>query len=266
MLMGHAEGVSKLGSSTKLLLSDPESESDGDEEADTPEKILYMASFDELGEKSVQYDTIIWLSISLLLVLAWGIGILMLLYLPMRRYVLKKEISSRKLYVTPDEIVYKVSRPSFIPFWKDIKFEKHVPLPLVIDIIIEQGCLQSMLGLHTFRVESIARGKAAPVDELQVQGVHNPGLLRKVFVNEASKVIHVGRSWRTVVQGDDGAASVSRSPSKTSRLTGSPRHASLEHRGFVPSDFLLHKLDEVNNSVKKIELLIEKSPATPGSS
>lgn len=57
--MGHAEGVPKLGSSTKLLLSDPELDSDGDEEVDTPEKILYMASFDELGEKSVQYDTII---------------------------------------------------------------------------------------------------------------------------------------------------------------------------------------------------------------
>lgn len=42
------------------------------------------------------------------------------------------------------------------------------------------GCLQSVFGLHTFRVESKARGKAAPVDELQVQGVHNPGLLRKV--------------------------------------------------------------------------------------
>lgn len=37
-----------------------------------------------------------------------------------------------------------------------------------------------MYGLHTFRVESIAVDKAAPVDELQVQGVHNPGLLRKV--------------------------------------------------------------------------------------
>lgn len=263
--MGHAEGVPKLGSSTRLLLSDPESESDGDEEADTPEKILFMASFDELGAKSVQYDTIIWLSISLLLVLAWGIGILMLLYLPIRRYVLKKEISSRKLYVTPDEIVYKVSRPSFVPFWKDIKFEKHVPLPLVIDIIIEQGCLQSMFGLHTFRVESIARGKAAPVDELQVQGVHNPGLLRKVIINEASKVLHVGRSWRPMVQGGDGAPADLRSPSKTPRLTGSPHRASLEHRGFVPSDLLLHKLDEVNKSVKKIELLIEKPPATPGS-
>ncbi|OIT23012.1 PREDICTED: uncharacterized protein LOC109216838 [Nicotiana attenuata] len=277
MLMGHAEGVPKLGSTSKLLHSDPESEPDDEEEADTPEQILYMASFDELGAESVQYDTIIWLSISLLLVLAWGIGIIMLLYLPIRRYVLKKEISSRKLYVTPDEIVYKVSRPSFIPFWGHIKFEKHVPLPLVIDIIIEQGCLQSMFGLHTFRVESIARGKAAPVDELQVQGVHNPGVLRKVIVTEASKVIHAGRSWRSVVQGGDGesisrmesltqAPAVLRSPSKTLKLTGSPRHASMEPRSFVSSDFLLHKLEEVNKSVKKIEFLIEKSPATPGSS
>lgn len=38
-----------------------------------------------------------------------------------------------------------------------------------------------MYGIHTFRVESIAHGKAAPVDELQVQGVSNPGLLRKVL-------------------------------------------------------------------------------------
>ncbi|PHU09648.1 hypothetical protein BC332_21508 [Capsicum chinense] len=273
MLMGHAERIPKLGSSEELLLSDPVSGSDSDEEADTPEKMLYMASFNELGAESVQYDTIIWISISLLLVLACGIGILMLLYLPIRRYVLKKEISSRKLYVTSDEIVYKVSRPSFVPFWDDVKFEKHVPLPLVLDIIIEQGCLQSMFGLHTFRVESIARGKVAPVDEIRVQGVHNPGILRKVIVTEASKVIHVGRSWRPMVQGGDGepvarteastgSPAVLRSPSKTSRLTGSPHHPSLGHRG---SDFLLHKLEEVNKSVKKIELLIEKSPAAPGS-
>lgn len=37
-----------------------------------------------------------------------------------------------------------------------------------------------MYGIHTFRVESIAHGKAAAVDEIQVQGVANPGLLRKV--------------------------------------------------------------------------------------
>lgn len=44
------------------------------------------------------------------------------------------------------------------------------------------GCLQSNYGIHTFRIESVAYGKAAPVDELQFQGVSNPGLLRKVFV------------------------------------------------------------------------------------
>jgi hypothetical protein len=41
--------------------------------------------------------------------------------------------------------------------------------------------LQSLYGIHTFRVESIVRGKAAPVDELQVQGVADPGVLRKVL-------------------------------------------------------------------------------------
>lgn len=45
------------------------------------------------------------------------------------------------------------------------------------------GCLQSIYGIHTFRVESIARGKAAPVDELQVQGISDPDLLRKVKQN-----------------------------------------------------------------------------------
>lgn len=42
------------------------------------------------------------------------------------------------------------------------------------------GCLQSIYGIHTFRIESIAHGGAAPVDELQVQGVYSPGNLRKV--------------------------------------------------------------------------------------
>lgn len=47
-------------------------------------------------------------------------------------------------------------------------------------VLFSIGCLQSVYGIHTFRVESITHGKAAPVDELQVQGVSNPGLLRKV--------------------------------------------------------------------------------------
>lgn len=54
---------------------------------------------------------------------------------------------------------------------------------LRLSLLMLVGCLQSMYGLHTFRIESIAHGKAAPVDELQFQGVSNPGLLRKVISN-----------------------------------------------------------------------------------
>ncbi|KAL3536857.1 hypothetical protein ACH5RR_000223 [Cinchona calisaya] len=275
MLMGHAEGLPKLRSSKDLLLADPVSEFDRDEAAadtvETPREILYLASFEELATKIVQYDTIIWVLISALLILAWGIGILMLIYLPFKRYVLQKDIASRKLYVTPNEIIYKVSRPSFIPFWGETKIEKHLPLHLVIDIIIEQGWLQSMYGIHTFRIESVVHGKAAPVDELQVQGVYNPGHLRKVIVAQASKTIQeVGRSWKAIIHNVEGenmshteslteSPTVMRSPSKSWKMVGSPHRTLMEHRGAAPSDMLLNKLEEVNKSVKKIELLVEKS-------
>ncbi|XP_056160536.1 uncharacterized protein LOC115691776 [Syzygium oleosum] len=275
MLMGHTDGLSERSTSKEQLLPDPESELDNDEASDSSEEILYTASFEELATNHLKYDTIIWLSISLLLVLAWGVGIFMLIYLPIRRYVIRNDIHSRKLYVTPTKIVYKVSRPSFIPFWHPAVIEKHVPLSLVIDIIIEQGWLQSIYGIHTFRVESVARGKAAPVDELRVQGVSNPGLLRKVIITGASKVIQdAGRSWKPtsfVVEGDSMARMTSltegstylKSPSKSWKTTGSSRYPSIERRGMVPGELLLNKLEEVNKSVKKIESLVEKSQGIP---
>ncbi|XP_039168747.1 uncharacterized protein LOC104443475 isoform X2 [Eucalyptus grandis] len=273
MLMGHTDGLSERSTSKDQLLPDPESEIDNDEASYSSEEILFTASFEELAMNHLKYDTIIWLSISLLLVLAWGVGIFMLIYLPYRRHVIRNDIRSRKLYVTPTRIVYKVSRPSFIPFWRPAVIEKNVPLSLVIDIIIEQGWLQSIYGIHTFRVESVARGKAAPVDELQVQGVSNPGLLRKVIITEASKVIQdAGRSWKPspfVVEGGSTVTSMTdgstflKLPSQSWKMTGSPGYPSIEHRGVVPGELLLNKLEEVNKSVKKIESLVEKSQGIP---
>ncbi|PKI45404.1 hypothetical protein CRG98_034209 [Punica granatum] len=277
MFMGHTEGLSERSASVERLLPDRDSEIDDDGGSDSSEPILYTASFEELAQNHIKYDTIIWLSISLLLVLAWGVGIIMLLYLPFRRHVLQKDVSSRKLYVTPTKIVYKVSRPSFIPFYGWLTIEKQVPLSLVIDIIIEQGWLQSIYGIHTFRVESIALGKAAPVDELQVQGVSDPGMLRKIIITEASKVIQAGKGWKAAGitgEGDTVARMASinegpvflRSPSKSLKMqmTASPRYTSIERRAAgVPGELLLSKLDEVSKSVKKIESLIEKSQLGP---
>ncbi|KAG4914787.1 hypothetical protein JHK87_052344 [Glycine soja] len=108
MLIGHADHISESRSLKDQILGYSGSELSDDEEEDCLEQILYSASFEELASNYVKYDTVIWLAISLLLVLAWGIGLLMLLYLPIRRYVLQKDLSSRRLYVTCTEVVYKV--------------------------------------------------------------------------------------------------------------------------------------------------------------
>lgn len=104
--MGYTDGLSERTSSREQLIGDPGLETDDDDE--DSRRILYVASFDELAENYVKYESIIWFWISLMLVLAWGVGIFMLLYLPYKRFVLQKDISSRKLYVTPTQIVYKV--------------------------------------------------------------------------------------------------------------------------------------------------------------
>ncbi|KAL6911887.1 hypothetical protein ACP4OV_000692 [Aristida adscensionis] len=187
MLSGHAVTLhERRGSGAPLVEEDAAFET-GDEEqpgaeAEAAARVLYRASFRELMPSYLQYDTIIWALISLLLVLAWGIGLLLLLYLPYRRYVLKRDILSRQLYVTENKIVYKATRPSYLPFMGIVEKEIKVPLHLVIDVIVQQGCLQSVYSLYTFRIESIAHGKPAPVDELQFHGVHNPDILKKVIV------------------------------------------------------------------------------------
>ncbi|KAB5527065.1 hypothetical protein DKX38_020912 [Salix brachista] len=329
MLMGHADGISGPGSSSNHPITYPESVLDDEDEE---EQILYAASFEELARNHVQYDTIIWVSISLLLVLACGIGSILLLCLPIRRFMLRKDISSRKLYVTANEIVYKFSRPSIL-FWRVTTIEKRAPLSLVIDIIIEQGidampedsccdsfalllfcslfhlldlcvtysycsigycqaflsktlacykgsfeekwgnnmlvnrcCLQSFYGLHTFRVESIALGKAAPVDELRVQGVTDPGVLRKVIITEALKNLQdLGKGCKPTLTGEEESLSRVGSLSEGHVIFKSPSKSWKEHRGLIQGEMLLNKLEEVSKSVKKIESHIEKSRASPES-
>lgn len=249
---------------------------DDGEESEGHLEVLHSASFVELASENVQYYMLMWFSISLLLVLAWGIGIIMLLYMPFRKYVLQKDIESRKLYITSKEIVYEVTRPSFIPFLGEVKIRKHIPLSLVIDIIIEQGWLQSIYGLHTFRIESIAFGKAAPVDEFHVQGVSDPGLLRKIIIAQASKaILEHARTWNpslyvSRVESMSNLESLtlgpavlrSPTPHKSRKRLGSPFLPFEEAKGVVPAELMLQKLEEVNRSIKKIEFFMDKGLGT----
>lgn len=89
------------------LLTDPVSLPDDENGPDTG-RIIYRASFEDLERNHLNYETLQWFLISLVLILAYGVGLLMILYIPVRRYVMRKDIRSRKLYVTATTLVYKV--------------------------------------------------------------------------------------------------------------------------------------------------------------
>lgn len=272
--MGLVQSHSGGDDSNACLLKDPLSLVE-DEESSISGKILYRATFDELEDSHVNYDAVLWILISLLLSMAWGIGILMLLYLPIRRYIIRKDIQSRSLYVTSHTIVYKVTRPAFLPCLGFTKVEKHVLLSLVTDVIIEQGCLQAAYGIHTIRVENLAHGKLTPVDEFQIQGVVNPRNFRKVILAEASKfgpeagsvaydpyrqdILIANPSLKNVQEGPG-------SQSSSWRIPYSPRKVTHDVGSLGSGDMLLiHKLDEVERSVKRIEALVEHSQSTEAS-
>lgn len=107
--MESIDGYVDVENLEKGLLS-PQKGSQNEGEAED-ETVLYTASFEETEENFIKYQTSRWVLYSLLLILAWGIGLFMLLYVPVRRYILRKDIRSRKLYVTPNAIVYKVNCP-----------------------------------------------------------------------------------------------------------------------------------------------------------
>ncbi|KAK4342352.1 hypothetical protein RND71_038168 [Anisodus tanguticus] len=151
------------------------------------EAVIYTASFKETEDNFVKYQTARWVLYSLLLLLAWGIGLIMLLYLPLRRYILRKDIRSRKLYVTPNAIVYKVTRPVPFPCFGDLKKEKYVLLPSVADIVVEQGYLQSLCGVYSIRIENVGV-RRSPNNDLQIQGISDALDFRKAVLTRLSNL------------------------------------------------------------------------------
>ncbi|XP_057544542.1 uncharacterized protein LOC130823786 isoform X1 [Amaranthus tricolor] len=206
--------------------------------------VIYTASFQEMEENFIKYQTLVWVLYSLLFLLAWGAGVLMLLYLPVRRFILHKDFRSRKLYVTRDAIVYKVTRPVAFPCFGVLKKEKYVLLPTVKDIVIEQGYLQSFFGVYSVRFEN--SGVRRPYsDDLQIQGITDPTTFRKAVL------IHIS-NMKT--------EAFSRQVSVLERAqTSMGVHPQVSGDAIPPGDLgLLQKLDEVQTSIMRVQKLIKK--------
>ncbi|RLM97718.1 uncharacterized protein C2845_PM06G31870 [Panicum miliaceum] len=166
-------------------------------------------------------------------VLAWGVGVLMLLYLPIRIYVCRRDFRSRKLYLTPHAVVYKVNKPVAFPCFGVFKKEKYVILPSISDVVVEQGYLQSFFGVYSLRIENVGVRKP-PSDDVKITGVAHPHDFRKAVLVHLLNTRNLNFSRRAP---SDGQQSTSLNP--------------LASAWEPPlGDLILEKLDEVEISVK----------------
>ncbi|GAB2218213.1 hypothetical protein Drorol1_Dr00001432 [Drosera rotundifolia] len=239
--------VVEIDNLQRSLLSDPTSNPAGAD--DDEEEVIYAASFAGTEENFVKYHTAQWVLYSLLLVLAWGIGFFMLLYLPVRRYVLRKEIRSRRLFVTNNSIVYQVVRPVPFPCFGVLEKEKHVLLPSVADIVIEQGYLQSLFEVYSVRIENVGV-RRPPSDDVQIQGVADPAAFRKAVLARLA-YIRTEAFARQISSSED--ISNLRTPHQQGAWSG--RQEYMPPTGEL---IFLQKLEEVGNSVKRVQTLIEE--------
>ncbi|XP_031383536.1 uncharacterized protein LOC116197511 isoform X1 [Punica granatum] len=233
-----------------LLVHDGSGESPESKE----DPVLYAATFQEMEDDFVKYQTAQWVLYSLLFILVWGIGLFMLLYLPVRRYILRKDIRSRKLYLTPNAIVYKVTKPVPFPCFGVLKKEKHVLLPLVADIVVEQGYLQSLFGVYSLRIENMGV-RRPPSDDVQIQGVANPNAFRKAVLTRLSSMKN--EAFSRQVSAKDDPTNLTLAPSSASWMSPS-KSIQYDTVATTGEQLLLQRLEEVGTSVKRVETLIEE--------
>ncbi|CAN6470175.1 unnamed protein product [Victoria cruziana] len=244
------------------LLSDTMS-LDIDMESD--EVVLFRASFQEMEENFVKYQTFLWVLYSLALILACGIGLIMLLYLPVRRWVVRRDFQSRKLYVTRNAIVYKVTKPMFFPFLGDLKREKHIVLPSVANVVVEQGYLQSFFGIYSIRIENLGVRRPAS-DDVHIQGIMNPKDLKKAIMVLLSSIRDESFRRQLSVSDDPScympisfhSPQASMARNRLSFQPASPSRSQFRKSHRPYGEQLLQKLEEIGSNVKKIQSLIEE--------
>lgn len=218
------------------------------------EPILYSACFEEAEESFIKYETAQWVLYSLLLVFAWGIGLFMFMYLPLKRYVLRKDIRSRKLYITSNAIVYKVTKPVPFPCFGVLKKEKHVLLPSIADIVIEQGYLQSLFGVYSIRIENAGVRRPAS-DDVHIKGIANPLAFRRAVLTRISSMRSETFSRQSSTIEDIPSLRLGHSSVALMSPSKSLRHDSVFHLGELT---ILQKIEEVGSSVKRVQTLIEE--------
>ncbi|KAL0337198.1 UNVERIFIED_CONTAM: hypothetical protein Scaly_1994900 [Sesamum calycinum] len=147
-----------------------------------------------------------------------------------------------------------VRRPVPFPCFGVLKREKHILLPSVADVVIEQGYLQSRFAVYSVRIENIGV-RRPPSDDVQIQGVANPHAFREAVLMRLSNMRGEVFSRQVSTVEDVSTPRIGHSAVASMSPSISLRHDSLPHPGEVA---ILQKLEEVGSSVKRVQTLIQE--------
>jgi len=163
-------------------------------------KVLYHANFSQNEDRYMAYMTMRFVIYALILIPFYGAGLLLLLYIPVYRYIARQDIRSRRLYITSESVVYRTAPPIHIfPCCGVNKMEKHTLLPLVTDVIVEQGCLEAKYGIQSIKIENAGQtgGKSRTYD-VEINGIDDPRMFKKILLLAAT----ARRSGRSITEND----------------------------------------------------------------
>mmetsp|Transcript_19333 Transcript_19333/g.45227 ORF Transcript_19333/g.45227 Transcript_19333/m.45227 type:complete len:261 (+) Transcript_19333:76-858(+) len=222
--------------------------------------VLYRASFKEREDTFVSYVGIKIFWIALACIPAYGAGLFLFMLIPLFRYIARKDMQSRKLYVTTESVVYKRAPPVCLPCLGVTRTEKHILLPLVTDVLMEQGCLEARYGIHSLKIENAGQGGGpeARSADVQIQGVHLPRELKKVILWAGS----MKRAGRPLTR--DMVEHLLLRDGDISMPGGTP--GDMLSGGGADTTLLAEKMDTMNETLLRIaELLAKNGPpqATP---
>ncbi|XP_031383537.1 uncharacterized protein LOC116197511 isoform X2 [Punica granatum] len=151
-------------------------------------------------------------------------------------------------------IQIQVTKPVPFPCFGVLKKEKHVLLPLVADIVVEQGYLQSLFGVYSLRIENMGV-RRPPSDDVQIQGVANPNAFRKAVLTRLSSMKN--EAFSRQVSAKDDPTNLTLAPSSASWMSPS-KSIQYDTVATTGEQLLLQRLEEVGTSVKRVETLIEE--------
>ncbi|MCR9067137.1 MAG: hypothetical protein NXI00_24440 [Cytophagales bacterium] len=231
-----------------------------EEEEEYGNDIIYAASFRNNAKTYTTYAASIFVITCIPFILVYGIGLLLLLWAPFFTYVFYKDITTRRLFVTSDSIIYITSPPCCIPCFGVNKTEKHVLLSLVTDVIVSQGWYAGCWGLNTVGIENAGQGGVSSngkrTNDLSFTGIENAQLFKKIILRTAAAK-RAGQSLSRdsiegIIKGENGPAPQSAPQNSVSFIYGGVAPQAVP----VPPAVDSSKIDQLNETMVRIEQLL----------